>query len=351
MPYWRDTSVAGGGGLLVAASDACQYDKQRAFRICDGVDDQVEIQAALDYLEAQTDGGKLSLSAGNFSIGPTAGIVLPSNVILRGAGVNTTFLKLAATCSSVDLLAQTSSGGWVFIQDMTIDGNEAATATGNGIVMAASSVDHRIDNVFVRSFSGDGIVLADCWGTYLSGVVVEFCKGNGIVINGGTRLMAVNLKILDNENWGLVLNAVAGCQFSNIDINGWPGYGAINLVDSNQNHFTNIRLAKANQANTADLLRLEESVGTTNYNMFSGCNFYGDDNDQSVVGVNIQAGCRSNQFFGNRFDTTKIATVFQEGDNSQTLHHGKVGWDQAVETELVDCFAGGGLPAAIVSHY
>jgi len=51
-------------GYLVAAADASPASKAKAAYVCDGTDDQVEIQNALDRLESS--GGVVELSEGNF---------------------------------------------------------------------------------------------------------------------------------------------------------------------------------------------------------------------------------------------------------------------------------------------
>lgn len=77
--------AAGGAGhsappLLVAASDSLYPD--RADYVCDGVDDQVQIQAAIDALPDI--GGKITFMSGMFSINDTISVDLP--VIWQGSG-------------------------------------------------------------------------------------------------------------------------------------------------------------------------------------------------------------------------------------------------------------------------
>jgi len=69
--------------LVVAASDASDIDKARANYICDGTDDDVEIQAAIDALPAT--GGKVLLSAGNFALSAIVSRDI-DNVVVEGQG-------------------------------------------------------------------------------------------------------------------------------------------------------------------------------------------------------------------------------------------------------------------------
>jgi len=74
--------------ITVAANDSSAASKSRADYICDGIDDQHEIQAAIDALPAR--GGTVQLTEGTFNC---AGSVLPrTHTILKGKGDQTTHL-------------------------------------------------------------------------------------------------------------------------------------------------------------------------------------------------------------------------------------------------------------------
>jgi len=74
--------------LTVAASDSTKLLKTQADYVCDGVDDQVEIQAALAALP---DGGTVILSDGTFNC---AGVITPAaGTTLKGQGPDATFLE------------------------------------------------------------------------------------------------------------------------------------------------------------------------------------------------------------------------------------------------------------------
>ena len=67
--------------LRVAASDSTPTDQAQADFICDGLDDHVEIQQAIDAMPP--DGGVVALSNGQYNL--RAGIRLRSHITLRGA--------------------------------------------------------------------------------------------------------------------------------------------------------------------------------------------------------------------------------------------------------------------------
>ncbi|MBP7411513.1 glycosyl hydrolase family 28-related protein [Methanoculleus sp. 10] len=73
--------------LFVAAGDSSPAAKAQANYTCDGIDDQVEIQAALAALP---DGGTVALSGGTFNC--SGSLVPPAGATLRGEGPDKTIL-------------------------------------------------------------------------------------------------------------------------------------------------------------------------------------------------------------------------------------------------------------------
>jgi hypothetical protein len=76
--------AGGSQQLFVAASTAPQILKSSADYVCDGIADEVEVNAALAALPAT--GGVVQLSSGAFNVAPTATINHVSNAELRGQG-------------------------------------------------------------------------------------------------------------------------------------------------------------------------------------------------------------------------------------------------------------------------
>ena len=70
--------------VVVASFDHPAY-WDKADYICDGIDDQVEIQAAIDYVEAMG-GGIVVMTPGRFN--QSTGIKTASGVKLRGSRAN-----------------------------------------------------------------------------------------------------------------------------------------------------------------------------------------------------------------------------------------------------------------------
>ncbi|MCM2465660.1 hypothetical protein [Methanoculleus oceani] len=81
--------VVAGPTIVVAASDGSAASKARADVLCDGTDDQREIQEAFDSLSSS--GGTVVLTEGTFNC---AGSIYPSvNTMLRGEAPDATFLE------------------------------------------------------------------------------------------------------------------------------------------------------------------------------------------------------------------------------------------------------------------
>ena len=89
-PFWKDATgtaqplVARSATLLVAASNASPQSRLGADFVCDGIADEVEIQAAIDALPSQ--GGRVLLSEGTFNIAAMISITR-DNCLLEGQGM------------------------------------------------------------------------------------------------------------------------------------------------------------------------------------------------------------------------------------------------------------------------
>lgn len=66
--FLETTDIKGTMTVIVAASDAPQVFKDRADYVCDGTNDEVEIQAAIDLIEGTEDRGVIEFSGGTFNV-------------------------------------------------------------------------------------------------------------------------------------------------------------------------------------------------------------------------------------------------------------------------------------------
>lgn len=90
---------------VVAASNSSRQEKKTADYVCDGLDDQVQINAAIDALS--TDGGQIRLLGGTFSIGAPVSFTR-SKVNLSGQGASTI---LARAADNIHVIRVDNTGG------------------------------------------------------------------------------------------------------------------------------------------------------------------------------------------------------------------------------------------------
>lgn len=179
---------AGSGALVVAASNAPNQVKRHAWKICNGTDDHIEIQAAINATNpvGNVIGSGVVLSAGKFSIG--APIVLPGGSSIRGQGINVTVLYMAdnsnANMFEFSEFTSTSVKTFISLSDMLLEGNDANNDTNsNGIECFLRIKDFHLKNLFISNFGGSGLVTNGSWGHVYNNVIIEFCTEYGINAN------------------------------------------------------------------------------------------------------------------------------------------------------------------------
>lgn len=143
--------------LIVAASNS--LDPTRADYQCDGVNDHLEIQAAIDALPAT--GGEVRLLDGTYNI--EVSLVLDSYQTLRGCGRSTI---LTTTTANLDIITATGGSSTekvgITIADLCIDGGAGGATNDNGILWTYVD-DSSIHNVWCLNNKDDnGIGLTYC---------------------------------------------------------------------------------------------------------------------------------------------------------------------------------------------
>lgn len=107
--------------IVVAANDSTSKSKYGADYICDGIDDNIEIQAAIDYVNGLTTGGSVILMEGTYKI--TTNILPKSSVDIKGQGVATVLQRDIGTLIQILYIANTVSN--ILLSDFCVDGNRA----------------------------------------------------------------------------------------------------------------------------------------------------------------------------------------------------------------------------------
>lgn len=168
----RLTSASNGTGggaprtvtYVVAASDS--VDDSGADYTCDGTDDEVQIQAAIDAANTNG-GGTVLLLDGHYNITGTnndGAIFLKSNVTLTGVGWGTVIRFTDTSTGGFRWLIDINdSSSYIEISDLTLD--TSVTTQWRNIYVDGSGIDYvNIRNIRTLSKSGAA------WGVYMKGV-------------------------------------------------------------------------------------------------------------------------------------------------------------------------------------
>jgi hypothetical protein len=201
--------------VTVAASNSPLKEKIQADYICDGVDDQVKIQKALNSVAPL--GGKVLLCEGNYYI--SRSICPPT----KGVGYYRAgdMIILEGMSNGAVLTWSGSKGGYVFsipdawnfqIRDISINGNSKA---GNGLLIYGTSASTSQRNIF------KDIIFTSC------GVAISIGAGNGDNMMSAIDSFE-NIQI-DSCGDGIRLNSFNADQ---LNFNGGIINGCTNAINS-----------------------------------------------------------------------------------------------------------------------
>ena len=179
---------------MVAAYNS--IDNENADFVCDGTNDHVEIQQAIDNLPSG--GGSVYLREGIYDIGAT--ITLNNNVALIGAGAGT-WLYLANNVDD-DVIYGTGLDN-LLVADLRIYGNGANNTGGHGIYIL-NAWKFRIEDVWVENCDKDGINLTFCWYSTVSNSILDGNGQYGITVAGASQ----NVNVVGNVCTGNVVGGL-----------------------------------------------------------------------------------------------------------------------------------------------
>lgn len=173
--------------VVVAASDS--LNKAAANYVCDGVADNVEIQAAIDAVPVG--GGEVVLLDGNYNIAATLNLN-KSNLKLKGTGFNTVLFLVANTNAAI--LTITVSN--VVVSSLTTDGNKDNQVNTNHCIYISGANQVKVNKCQVKNSSKTGIyVVWTSTDISLSDNEIYDSALQGINING--RRISVENNIID----------------------------------------------------------------------------------------------------------------------------------------------------------
>ena len=185
-PTWANTTPRT-VTKVVAASNANTDWKAQADYVCDGIADDLEINAAIAALP--TGGGEVKLSDGTFTISATI-VFNKSNMTVSGQG-NGTIVKIVDQnntdfeCFWYDPYFPVSN---VMVRDLAIDGNKANQAAGRMQGINWQNMTHfGIFNVYIYDIRGFGIYSNNSTGGIIKNNVIVNCSITGIYLAAGAN--------------------------------------------------------------------------------------------------------------------------------------------------------------------
>jgi hypothetical protein len=207
VPHILADLTAGRHPLSVLDENFAYLDGRGTYVQPGNADDTATLQAAIDAVSA-AGGGTVTLLAGTFNV---AGVVLKSNVYLKGAGRGNTILKLKNS-ANVDVLYGlnaytlfgTLSTGGIYdwgLSDLTIDGNRANNTLGNGL--AVYGYRYTLENVIIQNCAERGVrseggqPVANAMEATIRNVLIDTTGQQGAYFNGPHDSMIDNLIIID----------------------------------------------------------------------------------------------------------------------------------------------------------
>ena len=178
-PYWYDETNSrwkgdiSGATFVVAASDS--KNKEKADYVCDGVNDQVEINNAIAALPAF--GGTIKLLEGTYRMGGM--ITIPSYVSIIGSGAGTyVYFNVVQ-----DIGFYAISSYYITIANMRISG----VGKTNDPIEFRDCNKCLFDHLWIYDSVDDGIELSGCSNSIISNVIAfESVNYNGIELDDGS---------------------------------------------------------------------------------------------------------------------------------------------------------------------
>jgi len=214
---------------VIAANSALEHVKARADFICDGTDDQIQIQQAIDSMTSI--GGTIYLTEGEYYISDT--ITVDKPVFLRGAGVNWHYrggLTRIYPVDGIDGPIIDSVGNYYLggIFDIGFDGYFMTDEPNYpAVLIRATGGDYHIERSGFYYLKFLNAVEAQCHNVWIYDTCFEEIKHSSddcyaVHVSKGVRNRIVNCHFRNNKNciWFSSSgreNWISGCDFHDTD--------------------------------------------------------------------------------------------------------------------------------------
>lgn len=327
------------GATAFVGFDECKEPFTNYF-LCDGVADDVQIQAAMNYVGA-LGGGRVILENDTYWI--SSALVIPdySGITLQGQNMQTTILR--ATAGSVHNIIERTAGADIFfftLKDLHLYGGNQITS-GNGIHVTTGLNDLTLDHVRV-SYCYDGIHV-DVWGLKAYHLVAEHNTHNGIYVRG-TQNHLLECYSADNDYDGFTIGqdtSLVSCYSY-----GNGRYGIIMASSGNEvlggHTYSNYLVEAGTKA---------EIYVNGDFNRVQGV--YIDGAGVSNYGLRLSAGADDNSITDNVFIDPLWFGIYNEGARNLIKENiggtlSDVGTDTKLATKTFQFIAGGDVEGTAI---
>ncbi|KKQ53758.1 MAG: hypothetical protein US83_C0009G0042, partial [Candidatus Falkowbacteria bacterium GW2011_GWC2_38_22] len=354
---------------IVAASDS--PNKEKADYICDGTNDETEINQAIDAVYAAGGGGVVYLMEGNYEVGTSTyadyAIRMATSTTLMGAGDKTVIKLRDNFNANIDVIRGDNYQDNILITQLKVDGNKANQSSGTqyGIQfyrVGTSTIDNveifnsKNSNIYLNYFNYTNIlnskIIGGDYGLYLGSsitfspinIINNRISENTYGIIGSSWVYFLNISnniIINNVNDGI--NAyLANSNITNniINNNGWDGIA----FEASTNNVVNGNVISYNASNGLSCLS-SCNYNTINNNQFNdnggstgNSSIYVSGGDNIVISNNVimdsagtgyaidisSSGSNNNYISGNYYSGTGASSIRDLGTGTNFTQHNRL---------------------------
>ena len=278
---------------FVVGTSAAGWTKDDCDYLCDGVADQVEINAAIQALPSG--GGEIVILDGTYNI--TATIAMDKdNVKLSGNGNATVLKRMWNSSADEGVITITAANGGCCVENIFIDGNKSvySSSYNNGIYLSSSS-NNTITGNTCNNNTNNGIYLSSSSNNTITG---NTCNNNynGIELYSSSNNNTITGNTCNNNNnYGIYLasssdNTITGNTCNNNN-------NGIYLYSSSNNTITGNTCIRG-EGTSSDYASAQYTIRlystNNNYNLISSNN---------IMGKNyVSGGGTGNTFVNNKYN-------------------------------------------------
>jgi parallel beta-helix repeat protein len=201
--------------VIVAASDS--PNKERADYVCDGVNDEAEINQAIQEAYNNGTGGLVYLTEGTYTVGTSSysgkSIQMATSTSLMGAG-KSTVVKLKDGIDAFHVIVDSSNQEYVRLSSFKIDGNRENQLNNWHFGVRFSSVStSSIENMIIEN--------------------VDNSSSETVYVGSSNNIKISNNQVYNSDSHGIILNNSINSIVNNNIVSGvWRGIYTDNVSDN-----------------------------------------------------------------------------------------------------------------------